>query len=297
MAITSWVMTILLSLVVTKITPQRQLQILDPKTVELRTQSLDFDKTKSGSLSCPAKGEKIRIACIGDSLTQRDQPDYPNYPPILQTFLGTEHFEVKNFGKGSQTACIHSNEPYAKHDRYRSAIEYRPHLVVIMLGTNDSKRKYWQGKQCGGSEAFLAGYRQILSGLVEQGIAPTVLVMQPPNIVKDNHHITSELLLEVRDSVKSMERTTTKAGGKTCGRYSLNEKEDLPSIVVAPEFPFIAEKNFQSDGIHFNEGGARQLACIILDNLLNYCDSAWGECFGNVPLWNESKQSCIQNNL
>mmetsp|Transcript_27390 Transcript_27390/g.41463 ORF Transcript_27390/g.41463 Transcript_27390/m.41463 type:complete len:81 (-) Transcript_27390:263-505(-) len=54
-----------------------------------------------------------------------------------------------------------------------------------MLGTNDAKVENWQGKDCGGPEAFLAGYRQILSGLVEHGEAPTVLVMLPPNIVKE----------------------------------------------------------------------------------------------------------------
>mmetsp|Transcript_27390 Transcript_27390/g.41462 ORF Transcript_27390/g.41462 Transcript_27390/m.41462 type:complete len:117 (-) Transcript_27390:573-923(-) len=116
MARTSCVVTILLFLVITKKVfqrqlkildskvIQRQLKILDPKTVELRKQPFDFDKTKLGSVSCPAKGEKIRIACMGDSLTQRKNPMKPNYPPILQTFLGTKHFEVKNFGKSGHTA-------------------------------------------------------------------------------------------------------------------------------------------------------------------------------------------------
>ena len=54
----------------------------------------------SGVLSSSAFAQKIKVACIGNSITEGvgASSGSANYPSILQHDLGTANYEVKNFG-------------------------------------------------------------------------------------------------------------------------------------------------------------------------------------------------------
>ena len=93
--------------------------------------------------------ETIRVACIGDSLTRGDGSHEHarrrqaslvgrgNYPSYLQELLG-QRFDVKNFGHGGTTACNDSDSPYTRTREWWRALRFQPHMVVLMLGTNDA---------------------------------------------------------------------------------------------------------------------------------------------------------------
>lgn len=92
--------------------------------------------------------EKIKIACVGDSITFGagvEQRDVNNYPRVLGNILG-EKYETKNFGNSGATLLKNGDKPYWKLPEFKGSTEYAPNIVVIKLGTNDSKPQNWKHK-------------------------------------------------------------------------------------------------------------------------------------------------------
>lgn len=86
----------------------------------------------------------IRVACVGDSITAGAGVKDPanKYPARLGVLLGAE-YEVKNFGVSGATMLDAGDKPYKKQKAYQQALDYKPDIVVIKLGTNDSKAHNW----------------------------------------------------------------------------------------------------------------------------------------------------------
>lgn len=91
-----------------------------------------------------AAAEKtIRVACVGDSITfgagiKNRQVDA--YPAVLGRWLGTG-WDVRNFGVSGATLLKKGDRPYFKQKAHGAALAFAPDIVVIMLGTNDSKHR------------------------------------------------------------------------------------------------------------------------------------------------------------
>ncbi|HEY3323876.1 MAG TPA: GDSL-type esterase/lipase family protein [Planctomycetota bacterium] len=88
-----------------------------------------------------AADEKIRVACIGDSITFGagvEQRDQNHYPKVLGELLG-DKYETKNFGISGTTLLKKGDSPYWKQKAFKDATDYNPNIVVIKLGTNDTK--------------------------------------------------------------------------------------------------------------------------------------------------------------
>ena len=85
----------------------------------------------------------IRVACVGDSitfgsgLTNRQQCAYPAW---LGRWLGPE-YNVRNFGVSGATLVHHGDRPYFKQAAHARALALKPDIVIILLGTNDSKHR------------------------------------------------------------------------------------------------------------------------------------------------------------
>lgn len=93
-------------------------------------------------------GRKIRVACIGDSITFGagvEDRERNNYPTVLGGLLGTS-FEVRNFGRSGATLSKSGDLPYWTTDEFKAATEWRPDVVILKLGTNDTKPQNWKGK-------------------------------------------------------------------------------------------------------------------------------------------------------
>ena len=90
------------------------------------------------------QGRKIKVACVGDSITHgTDDRGYPSYPRYLQDILG-DNYDVRNFGVGGTTLLFSDNVPaaYTTHEMYQPSLEFEPDVVIIMLGTNDGAGDY-----------------------------------------------------------------------------------------------------------------------------------------------------------
>ena len=98
----------------------------------------------------PGKSGKVKIAFIGDSLTQgtgaSDQPTM-GYPGQLSRLLDSSKYTVGNFGKASSYVLPADNKynvknktpelSYKNTQQYKDSIAFEPDVVVVMLGVND----------------------------------------------------------------------------------------------------------------------------------------------------------------
>jgi acyl-CoA thioesterase I len=124
----------------------------------------------------------IRVACAGDSITYgAGIPDREkkSYPAQLGELLGSR-FEVRNFGRNGATLLAAGDNPYLAGPEYRQLVEWQPDVVILMLGTNDTKPQNWRGQK-----AFEQDTRTALRALRDIKGDPTVWVCLPVPVYGD----------------------------------------------------------------------------------------------------------------
>lgn len=109
------------------------------------------------------KADKIRVACIGDSITEGDLGDgdvvpATSYPTQLQEMLG-ERYEVRNFGKCGICLSRSADYSYWNLPEFQASQEFQPDIVIIMLGTND----VWGGRWGGLRNTFESDYTEFVN--------------------------------------------------------------------------------------------------------------------------------------
>lgn len=85
--------------------------------------------------------DPIKIACVGNSITYGSgvaNKEKNAYPAQLQAMLG-EQYTVRNFGISGRTLLKKGDRPYWETKAYEEALQFKPDVVFIKLGTNDSK--------------------------------------------------------------------------------------------------------------------------------------------------------------
>ena len=90
--------------------------------------------------------EVVRVACVGDSITYGAgvaNRGKNNYPKVLGGLLGAG-YESRNFGVSGATLLKKGDLPYWRTGAFKAATEFKPHIVIIKLGTNDSKPQNWK---------------------------------------------------------------------------------------------------------------------------------------------------------
>ncbi len=127
-------------------------------------------------------GAKIKVACVGDSITFGYGNTAPrgesNAPPAqLQRMLGPR-YEVKNFGVNSLTLLNKGDKPYQKNAAFTQAKDYKPDVVIIMLGTNDTKAVNWAFK-----DQFETDYKDLAGQFAKLESKPRIFLCHPPIVV------------------------------------------------------------------------------------------------------------------
>lgn len=120
--------------------------------------------------------QKIKVACIGDSVTFGfgiDSRNRLSYPGQLQDLLG-DNYAVSNFGKNGTTLLRNGHNPYFKTEEFKQALAFRPDVVVIHLGLNDTDPRNWPSYQ----SEFEQDYAALIDTLKQINPATRILLAE-----------------------------------------------------------------------------------------------------------------------
>ncbi len=137
------------------------------------------------------KKDVIRVACVGDSITYgAGVADRAKncYPAVLQKLLGDKH-EVRNFGVSGSTLLNKGDKPYTKEKAYKDALAFAPHVVIIKLGSNDTKPQNWKN-----AADFAADYTALIESFQKLGTKPKVFLCTPAPAYPEAFGIADERL-------------------------------------------------------------------------------------------------------
>ncbi|HEX7261375.1 MAG TPA: GDSL-type esterase/lipase family protein [Luteolibacter sp.] len=116
----------------------------------------------------------IRVACVGDSITQGSGLGKGQaYPAQLQVMLG-DGWKVGNFGVSGRTLLKKGDYPYWREKAYQQALGFAPDVVIIMLGTNDTKPQNWKFEA-----EFVADYTELVKSFQTLASKPRIYVCRP----------------------------------------------------------------------------------------------------------------------
>ncbi|MGL4851742.1 MAG: GDSL-type esterase/lipase family protein [Phocaeicola sp.] len=108
---------------------------------------------------------QVKVACVGNSVTYGylvEEREKNAYPAKLQAFLG-EGYEVGNFGHSGATLLKKGHRPYNSLEAYRNAIDFKPDMVIIHLGLNDTDPRSWAAHR----DSFLEDYTSLINAFKE----------------------------------------------------------------------------------------------------------------------------------
>jgi acyl-CoA thioesterase I len=149
---------------------------------------------------------RIRLACVGDSITfgsRLPNPGQESYPSQLAALLGPK-WDVRNYGVGGATLLVHGDKPYKKQWAYTEALGLHPDVVVIMLGTNDSKPINWDAHH----GEFVADYGDLIASFAALDTKPIIFLCRPPPALSPpNYKIRGDVIeKEVIPAIDSVAR-------------------------------------------------------------------------------------------
>lgn len=205
--------------------------------------------------------DAIRVGCIGNSITHGsgiDMQEQRGYPAQLQQLLG-DGYQVRNFGVGGRTMLNKGDHPYMQEMAWRDAQAYKPDIVVIKLGTNDSKDYIWNEHK----QDFEADMQAMIDTLRPQpvpvknkkkrnksqisNLKPQIFLCTPIKAFQDRWGITDSVI--VNEVIPAIRRVAE--------RNSL-PVIDLHSAITDPN-------DMTSDKIHPNDKGAAKMAQKVAD--------------------------------
>ncbi len=179
----------------------------------------------------------IRLACVGDSITEGSgAAKGMSYPAQLQVLLG-ESWQVKNFGVGGRTLMRSGDFPYWKEDRFKQAQEFDPNVVVIMLGTNDTKPQNWSHK-----EEFEKDYRDLVKTFQNLKSKPRIFLCRAVPVPGAGNFGINEA--GIQEQIPIVDRLAKEVGAG----------------VIDMHAALIEKANLLPDRVHPNTEGAGEMA-------------------------------------
>lgn len=186
----------------------------------------------------------IRVACVGDSITRGGGTEYPAldaYPAQLERMLGGEAYVVGRFGSSGSTLMNSGDMPYQKTQAFQQALAFKPDVVVIQLGTNDTKLQNWEHRG-----EFAADYTALVNRFLALASRPRIYLSLPPVITGDPNFagMHEAAILEQIPLIKAVARETGSEIIDVHGAFERHENRDA----------------LMRDRVHPNTAGAALLA-------------------------------------
>jgi len=204
-----------------------------------------------------AQQQTVKVACVGNSITYGsglEDRHADSYPSVLGRMLGMD-YEVQNFGLGGRTLLRKGNRPYILENRFRDALNFNPNVVIIKLGTNDSKpinSAYIQ-------ENFVEDIKVLVDSFRLLPSKPTILLCYPAKVYTNglgginDSIIVADIMPRIAQAAEELQLRVVDLHAAT---------DDMPQ-----NFP---------DNVHPNEEGAIAIAEAVYKAIIGkekkYCD-------------------------
>ncbi|MDD3079903.1 MAG: GDSL-type esterase/lipase family protein [Paludibacter sp.] len=183
----------------------------------------------------------VKVACVGDSITEGAGHKWQSktgYPVVLNQLLG-ERYQVMNLGRSGATLLKKGDLPYWSCKEFTDVFVYNPKIIIIKLGTNDTKPQNWNAGN------FEKDYQALIDTFNTMKPKPSIYLCEPVPVFATRWGINDSTLVNgVLPVVKRL------AG-----------KNHLPVIDLNTGMKDEG-KNFP-DNIHPNEVGAAKMAEIV----------------------------------
>ncbi|UJP66176.1 GDSL-type esterase/lipase family protein [Mongoliitalea daihaiensis] len=136
--------------------------------------------------------QPIKIASVGNSITQGPgQTHEDSYPMQLQVMLG-DNYLVQNFGVSGRTLLKKGDFPYWNEPEMERVKDFQPDILLVKLGTNDSKPQNWQYKD-EFKQDYLDLIKEFKGSLSETG---RIIILIPVPVTEDNFGIRESVMVE-----------------------------------------------------------------------------------------------------
>lgn len=132
---------------------------------------------------------KTRIACVGNSVTYGagiENREVNSYPAQLQELMG-EKYEVGNFGKSGATLLTNGHRPYIQQEEFQQALKFKPQIVVIHLGLNDTDPRNWPNYR----QDFVKDYSALIDSFRNLSSSPEVWICKMTPIFHEHPRFKS----------------------------------------------------------------------------------------------------------
>lgn len=187
--------------------------------------------------SCTAD-DKTRVACVGDSITYGaaiENREKNCYPTVLQTLLG-DKYDVRNFGANGATLTRKGDEPYVKKSVFADAKKFNPHIVIIKLGSNDTKPHNWTH-----IDDYVADYKALVAEFQALESKPKVYICRPAPVYEDAFGINGRFVEQLKPKIDAVAK-------------------ELALPVIDLSTPLSGKKEMFPDGVHPDAAGAKVIA-------------------------------------
>lgn len=149
-----------------------------------------------------AQNTVMKVACIGDSITYGayiQEREKNSYPSQLRYWLG-DGYLVENFGVSGATALSCGDYPYIGSEMHRRSLRVGPDIVVIMLGTNDTKPHNWIH-----SDKFKSSYQALIDSYRDIPSVPRIILATPMRcFLPEGDSISNSRIVEVGGMVRDI---------------------------------------------------------------------------------------------
>lgn len=194
----------------------------------------------------------IRVACVGDSITfgySLTNREDDAYPARLGRQLGAG-YDVRNFGVSGATLLHKGNLPYVKQQAHADALAFKPDVVIIMLGTNDSKHRNpgdskkipdnWQYKA-----EYVSDYEALIAEFREANPSAKFYLCDPTPCFPGRWGISGETIHD--EIIPLVHKVAADSQATDIDLYD----------------PFTTRKDMFPDAIHPNDAGAQIMSSVI----------------------------------
>lgn len=190
----------------------------------------------------------LKIAFVGDSITYgvgSSDRTTKSYPMAAGRLLTTNDYTVRNYGVSSTTMLKKGDRPYWTTSSFTNSQTWGPDVVVIMLGSNDSKSFNWVYK-----DEFVPNAEEMINLYKNLPSHPVVYVNTSPTVAGSGNYGITEAVV----------------GGEVVPRqFQAAEETGCPVSDVHTTTAGMPQ-NFP-DNVHPNDAGALAIADAVYETL------------------------------